>query len=50
MMLPWIIILGLYLYKKVHLLDYFQLEEGSIVGSGINLEKKRKNYYLLVLD
>lgn len=42
MMLPWIIILGLYLYKKVHLLDYFQLEEGSIVGLGINLEKEKK--------
>ena len=32
MMLPWIIILGLYL----------QLEEGSIVGLGINLEKEKK--------
>lgn len=42
MMFPWIIILGLYLYKKVHLLDYFQLEEGSIVGLGINLEKEKK--------
>lgn len=42
MMLPWIIILGLYLYKKVHLLDYFQLEEGSIIGIGINLEKEKK--------
>lgn len=42
MMLPWIIILGLYLYKKVYLLDYFQLEEGSIVGLGINLEKEKK--------
>lgn len=42
MMLPWIIILGLYLYKKVHLLDYFQLEEGSIVGLGIDLEKEKK--------
>ncbi len=42
MMLPWIIILGFYLYKKVHLLDYFQLEESSIVSLGINLEKEKR--------
>ena len=42
MMLPWIIILGIYLYKKVHLLDYFQLEESSIVSLGINLEKEKR--------
>lgn len=42
MMLPWIIILGVYLYKKVHLLDYFQLEESSIVSLGINLEKEKR--------
>lgn len=42
MMLPWIIILGMYLYKKVHLLDYFQLEESSIVSLGINLEKEKR--------
>ncbi len=42
MMLPWIIILGAYLYKKVHLLDYFQLEESSIVSLGINLEKEKR--------
>lgn len=42
MMLPWIIILSIYLYKKVHLLDYFQLEESSIIGLGIDLEKEKK--------
>ena len=42
MMLPWIIILGIYLYNKVHLLDYFQLEESSIVSLGINLEKEKR--------
>ncbi|NFG61128.1 MULTISPECIES: iron ABC transporter permease [unclassified Clostridium] len=42
MMLPWIIFLGLYLYRKVHLLDYFQLEEGSIISLGINLEKEKR--------
>ena len=26
-MLPWIIILGIYIFKKAYLLDYFQLEE-----------------------
>lgn len=42
MMLPWIIILSVYLYKKVHLLDYFQLEDSSIVSLGINLEKEKR--------
>jgi len=42
MMLPWIIILGIYLFRKVYLLDYFQLEESSIISLGINLEKEKK--------
>ncbi|WP_291650702.1 iron ABC transporter permease [Clostridium sp.] len=42
MMLPWIIILSIYLYKKVHLLDYFQLEDSSIINLGINLEKEKR--------
>lgn len=42
MMLPWIIILSVYLYKKVHLLDYFQLEESSIVSLGIDLDKEKR--------
>jgi iron complex transport system permease protein len=42
MMLPWIVILSVYLYKKVHLLDYFQLEDSSIVSLGINLEKEKR--------
>lgn len=41
MMLPWIVLLGLYLYKKAHLLDYFQLEEGTIISIGIDLEKEK---------
>lgn len=40
-MLPWIVILGFYLYKKAYLLDYFQLEENIIVGLGIQLEKEK---------
>ena len=42
MMLPWIIILTVYMYKKVHLLDYFQLEESSIVSLGIDLDKEKR--------
>ncbi|GEN35603.1 FecCD family ABC transporter permease [Aneurinibacillus danicus] len=40
-MLPWIVILGFYLYKKAYLLDYFQLKENIIVGLGIQLEKEK---------
>ena len=40
-MLPWVIILGIYLYKKAYLLDYFQLEEGSITSLGIEVEKEK---------
>lgn len=42
MMLPWIIILSFYLYKKVHLLDYFQLEERSVVSLGIDIDKEKR--------
>lgn len=42
MMLPWIIILSVYLYKKVHLLDYFQLEESSVISLGIDLDKEKR--------
>lgn len=40
-MLPWIVILGIYVYRKSYLLDYFQLEENTVVGLGIKLEKEK---------
>nr|WP_106781979.1 iron ABC transporter permease [Lysinibacillus timonensis] len=40
-MLPWIVILGIYLYKKAFLLDYFQLEEENIKNLGIAVEKEK---------
>lgn len=40
-MLPWLIILGFYIYRKVYLLDYFQLEEETITSLGISLEKEK---------
>lgn len=40
-MLPWIVILGVYVYRKSYLLDYFQLEESTVVGLGIRLEKEK---------
>lgn len=40
-MLPWLIILGMYVYKKAYLLDYFQLEEDTIISLGISLEKEK---------
>jgi iron complex transport system permease protein len=40
-MLPWLILLGWYVYKKAYLLDYFQLEENTIVSLGIQLEREK---------
>jgi len=40
-MLPWIVLLGIYVYRKSYLLDYFQLEENTVVGLGIQLEKEK---------
>jgi len=40
-MLPWILILGFYLYKKAYLLDYFQLEESNITSLGIDVEGEK---------
>lgn len=40
-MLPWIVLLGIYIYRKKHLLDYFQLEESTIVSLGISIEKEK---------
>lgn len=37
-MLPWVVILGIYIWRKSHLLDYFQLEESTIISLGIPLE------------
>lgn len=40
-MLPWIVILGSIIYRKSHLLDYFQLEETSVKSLGISVEKEK---------
>ena len=40
-MLPWLLTLGFYVYKKAYLLDYFQLEESSITSLGIAVEKEK---------
>ena len=40
-MLPWLIILGIYIYRKAYILDYFQLEEETIISLGISLEKEK---------
>ncbi|MBD8034037.1 MULTISPECIES: FecCD family ABC transporter permease [Solibacillus] len=40
-MLPWLLILGIYIYRKSYLLDYFQLEEETITSLGISLEKEK---------
>lgn len=40
-MLPWIVILGIYVYRKAYLLDYFQLEENTITSLGIRVEKEK---------
>ncbi|MFJ5767490.1 FecCD family ABC transporter permease [Lysinibacillus sp. NPDC093210] len=40
-MLPWLLLLGFYVYRKSYLLDYFQLEEDSITSLGIALEKEK---------
>ncbi|MGN7477376.1 FecCD family ABC transporter permease [Solibacillus silvestris] len=40
-MLPWLFILGFYIYKKSYLLDYFQLEEDTIISLGISFEKEK---------
>ena len=40
-MLPWVVIFGIYVWRKAHLLDYFQLEEETIITIGISLEKEK---------
>lgn len=40
-MLPWVVLLSIFIFRKKHLLDYFQLEEENIVGLGIRLEKEK---------
>lgn len=40
-MLPWLLILGIYIYRKAHMLDYFQLEEETVVTLGIPIEKEK---------
>ncbi|MFJ7186149.1 FecCD family ABC transporter permease [Lysinibacillus xylanilyticus] len=45
-MLPWLILLGFYVYRKSYLLDYFQLEEDSITSLGIAVEKEKMKLLL----
>lgn len=45
-MLPWLLILGLYVHRKSYLLDYFQLEEDSITSLGIAVEKEKMKLLL----
>ncbi|MFP3917378.1 iron ABC transporter permease [Lysinibacillus telephonicus] len=40
-MLPWLLILGFYIYKKSYLLDYFQLDEDNMTSLGIHVEKEK---------
>ena len=40
-MLPWVIVLSIFIFRKKHLLDYFQLEEDNIIGLGIRIEKEK---------
>ncbi|MCH1627500.1 FecCD family ABC transporter permease [Ferdinandcohnia quinoae] len=40
-MIPWIVIFGIYTYRKAYLLDYFQLEEESIKSLGIPVEREK---------
>lgn len=40
-MIPWLVILGVYIYRKAYILDYFQLEEETIISLGISLEKEK---------
>lgn len=45
-MLPWLILIGFYVYRKSYLLDYFQLEEDSITSLGIAVEKEKMKLLL----
>jgi len=45
-MLPWLLILGIYVHRKSYLLDYFQLEEDSITSLGIAVEKEKMKLLL----
>lgn len=40
-MLPWIVFLSAFIYKKSHLLNYFQLEEENVKSLGIAVEKEK---------
>lgn len=39
--LPWVVVLGLLIYRKSYLLNYFQLEESSVKSLGIAVEKEK---------
>ncbi len=38
---PWVLILGFFIYRKAHLLDYLQLEESTVKSLGISIEKEK---------
>ena len=40
-MLPWVVLFSFIVFRKRHLLDYFQLEETMITSLGIRLEKEK---------
>ena len=40
-MLPWIVILSVLIYRKAHLLDYFQMEEANVKSLGIAIEREK---------
>ncbi|MNO34448.1 Iron-uptake system permease protein FeuC [compost metagenome] len=39
--LPWIVILGIVVFRKSYLLNYFQLQESSVKSLGIAVEKEK---------
>ena len=40
-MLPWVVLFTFIVYKKRHLLDYFQLEESMMTSLGIKVEREK---------
>jgi iron complex transport system permease protein len=46
MMLPWIVVLVPFLWMRAHLLDLFQLQELTVRGLGVSVEKERNRLLL----
>ena len=40
--LPWVVILAIYIFYKAHLLDYFQLGEENMISLGIKTESEKR--------